>query len=131
MLVAKCKIENSHIIIMGDANAHSEALFNGKSTCKRGEAWEKYVVDEQLVVSNVGDFFTFNTNKGQSIIDITVSSPTIATRIRDWKVKDYVPGSDHVGVQFALALRNGWSSTSTTPYNFRKMNWKNDFSRSN
>ena len=73
MLVAKVKIEGAHILIMGDSNAHSQDLWNGKRTCERGKAWEQFVLDEQLAVGNVGDYFTFNTRKGQSIMTLQSS----------------------------------------------------------
>ena len=33
LLVAKSKMEKAHILIMGDSNAHSQTLWNGKRTC--------------------------------------------------------------------------------------------------
>ena len=74
-------IKGMKIIITGDFNSHSEDLWNDKRTCNRGRAWEEYVVDKNLLVHNSGDMFTFNTRRGQSIIDVTLSSAGLAPRV--------------------------------------------------
>ena len=120
-LINKASQENSQVIVMGDLNSHSESLWNDKRTCNRGKAWEAYVMDKGLTVLNTGDMFTFNTKKGQSIIDVTLSNADMAHRIGAWEVVDAVPGSDHVMIQFALQLD---CVTKAARRNFRKCDWQ-------
>lgn len=120
-LVNKARAEKAGILIMGDVNSHSETLWNDKKTCARGKQWEDYVLDNNLLVENMGDTFTFSTKKGQSIIDVTFSNAEVTDRVRGWEVIDAVPGSDHVMIQFALQLR---CNDPVSRRNFRKCDWK-------
>ena len=119
-LVNKCRRQGDDILVMGDLNSHSEALWNDKSTCKRGEVWEEFVLDKDLIVHNEGDVFTFNTDKGQSIIDVTLSSSNIGRNIKHWKVKDAVTSSDHLSIQFVMQAE---CAAAPRRFNFRKCDW--------
>ena len=66
-LVNRSIRENRELLLMGDTNAHWEVLWNSKSTCPRGRAWEDYLEDKPLAAQNIGDTFTFNTERGQTI----------------------------------------------------------------
>ena len=120
-LVAKASVEKAEIIIMGDLNSHSQDYWNDKRTCNRGKVWETFILDKNLMVHNHGDTFTFNTKKGQSIIDVTLSTAGIGRQIMAWQVVDAVPSSDHASIQFALQV--GCSSASMR-WNFRKCDWQ-------
>ena len=120
-LVNKAAKDKAEVIIMCDTNAHSEGLWSDKRTCPRGEAWENFVTDKRLIVHNQGDVFTFNTRRGQSIIDVTFSTAGIASAIKAWQAVDAVPSSDHVSIQFALQIG---CQTMERRRNFRKCNWK-------
>ena len=99
--------------MLGDLNAHSQALWGGKDTNSRGKKWEEFLERQgQLSVLNKGDKFTFVTNRGQSIIDVTMATPKVAGASNFWEVVDYVPASDHLAISFILHTGSGW----TIPY---------------
>ena len=119
-LVGRARNENVQVLVMGDLNAHSEDLWNSKSTCPRGRKWEEFVLDKGLVVHNTGDVFTFNTKKGQTIIDATLSSAGISNQIKAWRVADRVPASDHLSIEFVLQIQ---CSDTETRNIFRRCDW--------
>ena len=109
-LMAKAKQENREVLMLGDLNAHSQALWGGKDTNAQGKKWEEFLERQgQLSVLNKGDKFTFVTNQGQSIIDITMATPKVAAASNYWEVVDYVPASDHLAISFILHIGSGWS----------------------
>ena len=103
--------ENIPMIVLMDSNSHSESLWSSKKTDRRGREWEDYLANDQgLVVSNVGDHFTFMSKKGQTIIDVTMASPHIAEKISQWGVVDSIANSDHLSIEMLLQLDRGWSN---------------------
>ena len=103
-LVNKAHRDGVQLLLMGDLNAHSTVLWNSKSRCPRGKKWEEYLANKTLGVRNVGDAFTFNTRRGQTIIDVTLSTPDIVDFIKHWQGADRVPASDHLCFEFVLQL---------------------------
>ena len=119
-LVNRAKREKAEVLIMGDLNSHSEELWNDKTTDDRGREWEDFVLNKDLKVHNVGDTFTFNTKKGQSIIDVTISSAGLKNMIKNWRVADGVPASDHVSCEFILQVECG---TEVEVWKFKRSDW--------
>ena len=120
-LVNRANSEGKEVLIMGDMNSHSEALWNDKKTDARGLVWENFVANRSLKVHNIGDTFTFNTKKGQSIIDVTVSSANLEHLIKEWRVADAVPASDHCSIEFVLQVQG---DTWLPRYNLAKADWE-------
>ena len=118
-MVNKATREGKEVLIMGDFNAHSEALWNDKNTDNREKAWEEYVATKPLQVQNIGDTFTFHTKRGQTIIDVTVSSDNLAPLIKELRVADSIPASDHCSVEFILQVQG---DTWVPKYNLTKAN---------
>ena len=109
-LVNLAKKEKRQVLILMDSNSHSEALWSSKSTDNRGKQWEGYLSDnQQLLVANVGDNFTFMSHRGQTIIDVTLATPRLHENISQWGVVDSVPMSDHLSIEMILHLEGAWT----------------------
>ena len=71
MCVEYSKAINKDIIIGSDSNAHSE-LWMSESSNLRGEIFEDFIAQNNLLVCNRGNKFTYDCAIGKSIIDITL-----------------------------------------------------------
>ena len=79
-LVDKCNNDKTEILILCDSNAHSTA-WGERDTNKRGHKVDHLLMHYNLVIHNQGvwpEAHTFRTEKGKSIIDITISSDFIS-----------------------------------------------------
>ncbi|XP_051174822.1 uncharacterized protein LOC127290358 [Leptopilina boulardi] len=56
-----------------------------------------------LVVLNRGKEITFRRGTSGSILDITIASPRLARRIKEWKVLDEETMSDHQYIEFSVS----------------------------
>ena len=109
------KKENKQVLVLMDTNSHSEVLWSSKSTCPRGREWERYIShDPDLIISNVGDHFTFMSQRGQTLIDVTMSTTTIDEQISHWSVVDCVTNSDHLAIEMLLHIKGAWNSPPAT-----------------
>ena len=78
-LVSLAKREGRQVLALMDSNSHSESLWSSKNTDSRGREWEEYISEARdITVLNRGDHFTYMSKKGQSIIDVTLSTPRLA-----------------------------------------------------
>lgn len=98
-LVAHCKESGTELIIGMDANSHDER-WQSKHNDKRGARLVEFIDEEMLVILNEGDKPTYvrnamKTDEINSIIDITIATPGIASLISDWEVSDDIFLSDH------------------------------------
>jgi exonuclease III len=88
-------------ILLGDFNAHNE-IWGSKRTDNRGELLRRLTENENLVLLNTGSNTRFNAIDGTfSAIDLTFSSPTIATDCI-WETDTYLHGSDHYPIKITL-----------------------------
>ena len=118
--------EKRQVLVFMDSNAHSETLWSSKSTDSRGREWENFIEnDRELTISNIGDHFTFMSKRGQTIIDVTLSTPRLAERISQWGVVDSVPNSDHLSIEMILHLEGVWTPPPAT-WNFRSKDFKRE-----
>lgn len=114
-LHSSIKSATTEVLITGDFNAkHSD--WGSPANDKRGEALVDLINSTGLIVCNEGRKSTFN--KG-SIIDITIASPTLAQRVRNWKVLDEETLSDHFYVEFEISHTH--ERDSTPPQKPRKV----------
>ena len=89
----------------------TETLWSSKRTDNRGRQWENYLADNQeLLVANIGDNFTFMSHRGQTIIDVTMASPQLHDKISQWGVVDTVAVSDHLSIEMILHLEGAWTT---------------------
>lgn len=112
------KTAKTQVLVTGDFNAHHTDW--GSKTCnKRGEALSDLISGLGLVVSNEGNTPTFRNQNGTSIIYITIATPTLATKIADWKVLDTISLSDHSYILYMIStvlpgkIEKTWNSRKT------------------
>ena len=111
----KAKANKEQIIIGTDSNAHSQ-LWMSETSNYRGEIFEDFITQSNLLVCNRGNKYTYDCAIGKSIIDITLVTIPLVDRIKDWKVHDEDYLSDHklitftrlvIKLQVFLSLRSG------------------------
>ncbi|EFN78493.1 hypothetical protein EAI_10743, partial [Harpegnathos saltator] len=94
------------VVIAGDFNAHSEAWgCSPRQRDPRGEALIDWAVGLDLSLINEESASTCVRPKGDSVIDLTWTTPSAARLIREWKVE--VEGetlSDYRYIVWALRL---------------------------
>ncbi|KAL0803257.1 hypothetical protein ABMA28_017258 [Loxostege sticticalis] len=104
-----------NVIVTGDLNAKSVA-WGSPATDVQGELVEDWLVANGLVIINRGTVHTCVRRRGGSIVDITLASPALETRIQGWKVVTEAETlSDHRYVRFELTLPNLPRAAPTAP----------------
>ena len=59
---------------------------------------------------------------GQSIVDVTMSTPGIADMVKHWATVDYVPSTDHVLNEFMFLTDDCWTPRPAG-YNIHQCDW--------
>ncbi|KXZ75597.1 hypothetical protein TcasGA2_TC033490 [Tribolium castaneum] len=96
------KHKGKKIVMAGDLNAKSP-LWGSKARNKKGEILENIIAELGLIVVNTGTQPTFQTERGSSIIDITLCTQNMAQIIKDWKVDTATENlSDHNNITFEI-----------------------------
>lgn len=109
----------TQVLVTGDFNAHH--IDWGSASCnKREEALSDLINSLRLVVCNTGNTPTFRNHNGTSIIDVTIATPTLATKITEWKVLDTISLSDHSYILFTISTEPPGITEKT--WNSRKIN---------
>ena len=81
------KKDKAELIICGDFNAWS-TLWSEKSTNKRGEALEDFLISQNLFLENIGNTKTYK-GKGENegtIIDLTITNAKTHKNVTKWSV---------------------------------------------
>ncbi|XP_026746894.1 uncharacterized protein LOC113508120 [Trichoplusia ni] len=105
------------VLVLGDLNAKSSA-WGSPVTDSRGEALEEWAVTTGLVVLNRGSEYTCVRQRGGSIVDVSFASPSVAGRVRDWRVAVEVETlSDHRYIRFDVSAQTASGRHPTTPIN--------------
>lgn len=120
------QLHYKNIIIAGDFNARS-IRWNDRITNKRGKLVEAWADQLELRLINEGGTPTCSRTQGESVIDLTWSTPGLINKIHNWQVlEEHETYSDHHYVIFELKLhayddyQN--NATSSLPrWSFRKM----------
>lgn len=73
---------NHPVLVCGDFNAW-HIVWRSKINNRRGEVFYDMIVSLGLIICNKGNAPTFETANRQSIVDLTVASPELASRITD------------------------------------------------
>ncbi|CAK1541875.1 unnamed protein product [Leptosia nina] len=121
----------SHIIIGGDFNGwHS--TWGSSADNPRGVEVADFISTHDLQLGNVGQTPTFQTithgQKRTSIIDLTLYSPNLISKINDWQVHPgHFPSTQHNHITFAINLTQSPALTNNTHstflYQTNKGNW--------
>ena len=102
------------VIVGCDLNARM-AMANDRMTTKRGKMLEEWTMKNGLVLHNVGNTPTYSSSRGSSIIDVTITTATIAAKIRGWTVEETEELlSDHFPVKFSVHAPSPDSATPST-----------------
>ena len=113
------KATNKELIIGSDSNAHSE-LWMCESADFRGEIFEDFITQNNLLVCNRDNKYTYDCAIGKSIIDITLVTVSLVDRIKNWKVHDEDYFTDHKLISFRFDFSK---PAPTKSRNFKKANW--------
>ncbi|XP_041989124.1 uncharacterized protein LOC121740461 [Aricia agestis] len=91
------------VVVAGDFNAKS-TRWGSPATDARGRAMADWLATTGLVVANRGAVSTCVRWQGESIVDLTLVSPSIARRMSGWRVLEEVETlSDHLYIGFDIA----------------------------
>ena len=115
-----CKANNIPILIGMDSNSHS-TLWGCEENNKRGEILEEWILQQDLIIANRGNEKTFVSSRGSSIIDITLTTNSIASVVKGWEVNKEYQFSDHRRLEYSIefcATREIWTQ------NLKTANWE-------
>ena len=119
-LTTYCNQNNLPLVIGCDANAHHVA-WGSSNINERGEALMEFLASTNLAWCNKGHKPTFITRNRREVLDLTLATPDIFLKIKDWRVNDKPSLSDHAMITFHLTKAR---STEHWFRNVRKANWK-------
>ena len=92
-------------LIAGDFNSKSPE-WGAVRLERRGILVGDMVARNDLIILNRGRDFTFKRGAGGSIIDLTIATPRLASRIGDWCVLEVITLSDHRCIEFSIQERS-------------------------
>ena len=118
-LVGFCRKKNLHLLIACDANAHNVA-WGCKDTNERGTHVMDFVLVNSLNILNSGNEPTFANAIRTEILDLTLCTRFLRTKISNWHVSDEMSLSDHRYVQFVI---NAGKKEKTYFRNPKKTEW--------
>lgn len=111
-------------IIAGDFNSKSRS-WGCPTTNRRGAAMDVFIASLSLVILNVGGSYTCRRGDGGSIVDLTLATEGVASRITDWQVlSSTVTLSDHDYITYVIETSPrkiekvrplGWSVRALNP----------------
>ena len=119
-LVTHCKSNHHQLIIGCDANAHS-TVWGSRDINKRGESILDFLLLYNLEIANKGNTPTFMSSRYNSVIDLTITTPSLHNKIKDWRVSDEETLSDHKMLEFCLAESHTFTNSFFNP---KKMDLK-------
>ena len=100
-LIEHCDRNNIDLILGMDANAH-HIIWGSSDTNARGENLLEYIASTNLIICNRGNSPTFSVANRQEVLDLTLCSMNIQTKVHDWKVSNEEMLSDHRPITFTL-----------------------------
>lgn len=107
-LVLHCQVNKLELVIGCDSNAHNK-LWGDKITDERGCKMLDFMNISNLTWLNRGCNPTFRSGSNESVIDLTLATPTIEKLVTNWKVDDKDSYSDHMIIEFCI------NSSATPP----------------
>jgi hypothetical protein len=117
-------IKPNYFIVTSDTNVHSHMWFDSHND-QRGEQLETFIAQNNLfIINNNEETPTFQTLRGKSSIDITLTNMSLCGAIKNWSVLDIESVSDHKYISFEFnETLNEIKYKSTYKYNTKKANW--------
>lgn len=102
-LVNYCKRSSTHIIIGCDANAHHKE-WGSSDINDKGELLLEFINTNKLEIINKGKTATYRHEglNREEVIDLTLSSPYLKSKIKDWHVSNEPSLSDHRHICFRI-----------------------------
>jgi hypothetical protein len=96
----------SGILITMDSNSRSKT-WHDTLTNGRGKKPEELIIYKQLFIMNEeGEMNTFQSSRGSSNIDLTISNNKLLKEVQEWKISEEESCSDHKIIQFYAGLYN-------------------------
>ncbi|XP_043479874.1 uncharacterized protein LOC122509708 [Leptopilina heterotoma] len=90
------------VLIAGEFNSKSPEWGETRQD-RRGILVSDMLATNGLVVLNRGHEFTFRRGESGSILDLTIASPRLARKIKEWRVLDEETLSDHQYIESTKA----------------------------
>lgn len=107
------------LILGGDANAH-HTIWGSTDINTRGEDLLGFIASNNLEIMNKGTEPTFVNKIIKQVLDITLVSQEIQTRVHNWHVSPEITLSDHREINFILDYNTEPDSLFRNP---RKTDW--------
>ena len=114
-----CREKNKPFIIGCDANAH-HTVWGSTDINSRGECLLDFLSTNNIDICNTGDTPTFVNSIRQEVLDLTLCSPIVSEKIKDWHVSDETSLSDHKHILFTWM---GETLMQVEYRNPRRTNW--------
>ena len=119
-LVKFCLNNDYPLIIGSDSNAHSSS-WGCEDTNKRGIEFDNLIINQDLIINNIGNTPTFVNHLGSSIIDITITNSLANSMISNWHVDTNDSLSDHRYIEYNLNF--AFNPSNSTHRNWKKADW--------
>ena len=122
LLINYCNNNKLPLVIGCDANAHHVA-WGSSNINERGEALINFLASTNLAWCNKGHKPTFITRNRREVLDLTLVTPDIFSKLKEWTVSDKPSLSDHAMITFHF------TKTKQADFwyrNVRKSSW-NDY----
>ena len=100
-VISYCKQRNKQLLLGCDANAH-HIIWGSSNTNPRGESLIEFINGEGLNVLNKGSEPTFMNCLRSEVLDLTLATDFISSRITNWHVSKEPSCSDHRHIEFQL-----------------------------
>jgi hypothetical protein len=102
-----------------DSNSRSRT-WHDKLSNVRGRKLEEFLVTQQLfIINEESDMKTFQSSRGSSNIDSTISNYKMLKEVQEWKISEEESCSDHKITQFRIGKYNA----QQTGNNFQSINY--------
>lgn len=115
---------NDRVLIAIDANAFSTRWFS-RVNDHRGALVEAFIEERNLLVQNVqSSYTTFSGPRGNTNIDVTLTTSDLANCLEDWRVLPDVTVSDHRVICFIVLLDLLPFYRDRPRFNTKKADWE-------
>ncbi|KAH0812342.1 hypothetical protein GEV33_010449 [Tenebrio molitor] len=105
----------SRLVIGGDFNTRSTLWFDSLNDT-RSPILHEFITQNDLDITNKpGTLPTFQNSRGQSFIDITLTTPPVTPNISNWQVSNSLITSDHNAISFTFTNDPAISTATTAP----------------
>lgn len=115
-----CKKYNKQLIVGGDFNGHN-TNWGCLTNNTRGMVIMEMIERCNLMLLNEGSKPTYRRINAATVIDLTLSTAFINTKIEKWNVTDHISTSDHKCIEFVILVQDKQRVKLRNP---RKTNWE-------